>query len=1243
MRFNPCHLLLVFLFVTSVKAQDIDYRPNLIPPSPDACALGKYAEYPISLYTGTIPTIIPLHTVSCGDLQVPITLSYHASGNKVEEAASFTGLGFTLNAGGAVVRSVRNLPDDYPNKGFLDYSTTYSENYLNNDPARFTQWEEIAKGCADAEPDLYYFNFNGYTGSFTFGWDKQLKINSDKPWKIQILHDNNNNPDEITGWIFLGDDGTIYVLNTNEQTTITGSNFPCQTGITYNSAWYMTSMQNPNQTRVINFTYENYTQPVNVLTATTHRIFNGGNNAACLTTPVDPTTNYVQVSYSCMRIQTISNNTNGATVTFNYLNARSDEFGTGVKQLDEISIKNFLDAEIRKYAFTYDYSTGRLTLRSIKKAGTDEPPYKFDYNANALPPRIGNYPTTASFGQDHWGYYNGKVDSPNLLLPAWRPNPADITGAQLFFKGGDRNPDNAKGQAGMLTRITYPAGAIDIFDYFQHEYGYIGTQTVESLGETTTYEGIQADSSLAVEAQGSAEKIDIATPTISGVGDEPTVRVVISMKGFKPPTGDAYIEISEYGTSTVYYKKQFKLQLGPDPGIEDFIYLPRDKKYTLKAYAKGSYTDPHPPGNVYLAYAWAKLYWNKTAKTITPIKKKSAGGVRISQIRKYAYAGDPSPVIKQFVYDDAVGVQNTTSSGVLNEVPFYEVNGLKYYTAGEAQCFYDLRIAQNKAVLGYGPHIGYIKVTELSGGGGSHGKTVYTFLTEKDYPATAFKQAPFQQSSVNTYAPKNSLGESVYKYENNTYTLVNDAAITNFEIQNPISVNGLKFRFEGGINTAAKFTKGVYETKIGEWYPLKSIEKEYASDNINYQQREKDYTYLKKRLRSERLYRNRNAAGYNGVEYYYADDFTNPTPAISSMISKNMIGLPLEVVTLVPLGLSNGVASAVFNSYTLDASSRIHLSEIKKLQTSALIPRANFQYASIKTGGAVDPNYVTETTFDAYDDKDNLLQLTAKNGITSSFLYSTQNNAPVVAAKGVAWDKMLWSSFEPIYPQYYGGSWAVLGGNVPTDFATGKSCYSGPLIISTSSFPATNYILSFWMKGSQPFTLNGLPVPATTNWTFYQTRILGNAGINIDTRSGGLIDEIRFYPEDAQLITTSYDQLVGKNCEADVNSKPTFYEYDNLGRLHLVKDHNRDIVKRINYEYEILTPSSFSITATQTGNYTYQFQVNGGMAGYTYEFDFDDLSTPVSGTASSVSHAFPPLSLNYTVKVKVKNSVNTLA
>ena len=95
-----------------------NYTPNLLPPAPEAAALGKYVEVPVSPYTGVPQINVPLTEVQEGELSVPVSLSYHASGNKVEEVATYVGMGWSLNAGGLITRVVRGLPDDFPNMGF---------------------------------------------------------------------------------------------------------------------------------------------------------------------------------------------------------------------------------------------------------------------------------------------------------------------------------------------------------------------------------------------------------------------------------------------------------------------------------------------------------------------------------------------------------------------------------------------------------------------------------------------------------------------------------------------------------------------------------------------------------------------------------------------------------------------------------------------------------------------------------------------------------------------------------------------------------------------------------------------------------------------------------------------------------------------------------------------------------------------------------------------------------------------
>jgi len=63
----------------------------------------------------------------------------------------------------------------------------------------------------------------------------------------------------------------------------------------------------------------------------------------------------------------------------------------------------------------------------------------------------------------------------------------------------------------------------------------------------------------------------------------------------------------------------------------------------------------------------------------------------------------------------------------------------------------------------------------------------------------------------------------------------------------------------------------------------------------------------------------------------------------------------------------------------------------------------------------------------------------------------------------------------------------------------------------------------------------------------------------------GYIDELRFFPKEAQMTTYIYDPEIGLKCTLDVNSKPLYYEYDNMQRLKQIRDHNGNIIKAYKY------------------------------------------------------------------------------
>src|SRR5215472_6202424 len=78
------------------------YIPSIIPPSPNAAALMKFTDIPVSTYTGTADITVPIYTIKAKGVTVPVSLSYHTGGIRLSEEASWVGLGWALNAGGRI-------------------------------------------------------------------------------------------------------------------------------------------------------------------------------------------------------------------------------------------------------------------------------------------------------------------------------------------------------------------------------------------------------------------------------------------------------------------------------------------------------------------------------------------------------------------------------------------------------------------------------------------------------------------------------------------------------------------------------------------------------------------------------------------------------------------------------------------------------------------------------------------------------------------------------------------------------------------------------------------------------------------------------------------------------------------------------------------------------------------------------------------------------------------------------------
>ncbi|MCF0070783.1 SGNH/GDSL hydrolase family protein [Dyadobacter sp. CY261] len=191
-------------------------RPDVSLPSPNAASLGLYGEVPVSLYTGMPNVTIPLYTLQEGKINVPITLSYHASGVRVNQHPGWVGSNWNLNAGGAITRKMKGILDEFNDKGVSGYYHSHGVlNQLNWETPEYTK--QIVAAATDTDPDEFNFNFMGISGSFYQNAKGDWVARSNSKIKITVDPNFMDVPNSLQATC----DGSVGVLIS---TTTTGNN-----------------------------------------------------------------------------------------------------------------------------------------------------------------------------------------------------------------------------------------------------------------------------------------------------------------------------------------------------------------------------------------------------------------------------------------------------------------------------------------------------------------------------------------------------------------------------------------------------------------------------------------------------------------------------------------------------------------------------------------------------------------------------------------------------------------------------------------------------------------------------------------------------------------------------------------------------------------------------------------------------------------------------------------------------------
>lgn len=652
-------IFITVLFTNTICSQVTKDLPNYFPVSPNAASFAKQGLFPVDYYTGKLNISIPLYTIKTKELNVPISVSYNSAGIQLDELASWVGLGWNLNAGGAVIRNVKGIPDTNTMVPDIRNLAFTQENYNT----LFYQYDPYKFNAVDPAYDEFIVNAPGLSGTFYFVNNKAVFKDLQNTVVKTLLINNQlllNTPTlEITK-----DDGTIYRFgqsldgyNANEIVNNTSDVYTPE----YIATWYLTEIIPANSKSakdMMSFKYKLLDNTSDYAIVIGEQLVDNA-----ITTNVTPSLKSVFPNRSSSNKQFLTAiNFNSGTIEFTSTQNRLDL--TEDYKLDKISVyslKGTTKTLIQEYGFVFDYY-----IRS-GGASTSQPPtvsdnvtyaytsarniasrnkslkltqitnnilntkHTFEYENTTLPSR-------GTTKKDYWGYINGNTGnlSPPTLISRQSPWDA-LQNFSVMVGNGDRTASETLMQSGILQKITYPEGGYSVFEYEANRYfEYVTTPII-------TYRSATAI------AYGSGCNYNAGPNTSTTTFSPSSTYVQGSGKityGFTEATQESGPNTKVTFNSTIYFRPNPSGSKYPaGSGTENIRF--GTGPYSLGAYEYRT----GGTGAAGCPFSYITASWQEVTDTGTPIlTARLLGGLRIKSVKSYDGKNSNAAYTKLYQY-----------------------------------------------------------------------------------------------------------------------------------------------------------------------------------------------------------------------------------------------------------------------------------------------------------------------------------------------------------------------------------------------------------------------------------------------------------------------------------------------------------------------------------------------------------------------------------------------------------------
>lgn len=1129
----------IYIVFLSVFCLMVQYATGQIPgtpkslPSPNASSLGLYGEYPVSYFTGVPKIEIPLYNLISGEVNVPISLNYHASGFRPDMHPGWVGSGWNLEAGGAISRVVKDLPDDYSNIAFDKLEHGY---YFNHDILNTPTWRtgthiraiaRTAEAIKDTEPDEFSFNVNGLSGQFYLGHDGKWKVRCDRPVKITF---NNSfipvpfsrpwftvigNFKSFSGFTITDEYGVQYHFGGSAGSIeYSVSLFEQYAAEWIANTWLLTKIVYPlGDEATFEYERDDFVIQMGIFVNSSlnyYRYVDGSllpiscgsyyfpslNDSydGQLVSPIylskitskNETIRFLRTNSTELRYgQHLFTNryskwqAGSPHSTFSFFPFLEDDYSLNTypavlnklqwKKLDEIRIE--VDASIEK-RFLLNYSsnpTQRLTLNSV---------VEMEKTGTTLKPYTFSYNTSVQLPgylanmTDHWGFFNGTS--------------ASLSNLSAYYNL--RQPNATYLQAGTLKQIKYPTGGLTDFTFEPHSYrcelSELRWAPVVNLSSNTLAGGLRIRKISSYDPEFPADKVEnefFYVKNYSSTGTPSSLPSSGALGGKSRYMIDDY-RVNAFNDNDVYRRSVFSSRSvlpassnahGSHIGYTEVVEKRNDGSYTKFKFS--NFDNP-------LFQDESPISWlPQTLIEYTPYRSRSANRGKL--LEEAIHTSSDILLQKRTLQYTQINTDNEQARAL------YAVNYLVCSSI-------NVPVSEGLAYVNY----------------------TYSFL-----PTTEIINIYDENGANPVTTTKN------YTYDTN-YRLLKQMSVTDSRHQT--------------LNTRYKYVFDVLTN--------------YNPTNINAQYF--PYAYL--------ISSNNIATPAQVLHSVIEGDTEKVTGAtVQTFKGVRLYYYPAVHWRAVPDKFYNLKIVAPFSA----PIEHVNYTSVNSTSTSENI--------NVSTGVAMVNQY-EYAPMRSYN-KTKLVGVSNAGNHVVSTIYGQYMKHPIAQITGGRFLESAYCSFETNASD---SDWRGGGGQVLTrfsnqgapvgNFCTNNTGTSGYITTYDKQLIATNsYVLTFWEKGgtvtlrnSGAISISNIVLQTKGAWTQREIRFRNVMG-NLEIIPAGYIDDLRLHPVGAQMDSQTYNQLGSVTSSTDTRGYTTYYEYDNFNRLISIKDRQGRILK--NYSYNL--------------------------------------------------------------------------